>query len=183
MSDIHPSAIIVGPVELGEGVRIFPGVIIGFDAEHLSAETDWDRPIVIGPGAVLRENVVVQRGTVGGEGTRIDAGAYIMHGCHVAHDCHVGPGARMAPKGVLGGHVVVEGMANLGIGAMIHPRVRVGALSMVGMGAVVTKDVAVATTVAGVPARVRGENTVGVERAGATPEELAALREAWRLAR
>ena len=50
---------------------------------------------------------------------------------------------------------VVERGASLGSGAIILGGVRIGARAMVGAGAVVTRDVAPDTVVAGIPARER----------------------------
>ena len=54
----------------------------------------------------------------------------------------------------------MEEGALVGIGAIVLPRVRIGAWSTVGAGAVVTADVPPAVTVMGVPARVRVAATV-----------------------
>jgi acetyltransferase-like isoleucine patch superfamily enzyme len=53
----------------------------------------------------------------------------------------------------LGGEVRIGEGALIGIGAVVLPRVTVGAWSTVGAGAVVTSDVPPGVTVAGVPAR------------------------------
>jgi acetyltransferase-like isoleucine patch superfamily enzyme len=53
----------------------------------------------------------------------------------------------------MGGDVRIGEGALIGIGAVVLPRVSIGAWSTVGAGAVVTKDVPAGTTVVGVPAR------------------------------
>ena len=53
--------------------------------------------------------------------------------------------------------VVVEDDADLGVGAIILPGVRIGRGAQVGAGAVVTEDVSPYSIVAGVPARIIGE--------------------------
>jgi acetyltransferase-like isoleucine patch superfamily enzyme len=50
--------------------------------------------------------------------------------------------------------VVIEDDADLGVGAIVLPGVRIGRGAQVGAGAVVTKDVPDYAVVAGVPARV-----------------------------
>ena len=50
---------------------------------------------------------------------------------------------------------VVERGASIGSGAVVLGGIRIGAAALVGAGAVVTRDVAAASVVAGVPARVR----------------------------
>jgi sugar O-acyltransferase (sialic acid O-acetyltransferase NeuD family) len=77
---------------------------------------------------------------------------------YVAHDCVVGDFVTFAPGAKCNGNVIVEDHAYLGTGAVIKqgrpgkPLV-IGRGAIVGMGAVVTKDVAAGTTVVGNPAR------------------------------
>ena len=77
----------------------------------------------------------------------------INPGCTIAHDCVLEDFVTLAPSTALAGGVVVERGAKLGIGASVAPRLRIGAGALVGAGAVVIRDVAAGTTVAGVPAR------------------------------
>ncbi|HXB68859.1 MAG TPA: acyltransferase [Candidatus Acidoferrales bacterium] len=55
---------------------------------------------------------------------------------------------------VIGGPVVIEDGVWIGSGAIILPGVRIGARSIIGAGAVVTKDVAAGVIAVGTPARV-----------------------------
>lgn len=77
---------------------------------------------------------------------------------YVAHDCVVGDYVTFAPGVKCNGNVHIEDHAYIGTGAVLRqgspdkPLV-IGAGAVVGMGAVVTKDVAPGTTVVGNPAR------------------------------
>lgn len=171
---VHPSATIAptarfyGKVLVEAGVRIHDYAVIGDAAEHRTEETDWDSLLVIGKGTVVREHVVVQRGTKGDGarafGTRVGSGCYLMHGVHVAHDCIVEDRCTLAPNVVLGGHTWLQPFVNMGIGGMTHQNVTVGAVAMVGMGAVVIDHVRPMTKVVGNPARAIGMNDVGLAR-------------------
>jgi sugar O-acyltransferase (sialic acid O-acetyltransferase NeuD family) len=78
---------------------------------------------------------------------------------YVAHDCVIGDFVTFAPSVHCNGNVVVEDHAYIGTGAVIKQGgpgkpLTIGRGAVVGMGAVVTKDVAPGTTVVGNPARV-----------------------------
>jgi UDP-N-acetylglucosamine acyltransferase len=180
---IGPNVTIIGPVSIGDDTSISSGAVIGERAEHRGAEeltaprepdltiTEHDL-IRIGARVRVREHVVIQRGLpawmIGRaervRGTVVNDDAYLMHGVHVAHDCLVGRSVTLSPFVVLGGHTSVHWGATMGIHSATHQFSTVGAFAMVGMGAMVTRDVPPFTKAVGVPARAIGPNTVGRSR-------------------
>lgn len=77
---------------------------------------------------------------------------------YVAHDCLIGDFVTFAPRVACNGNVVVEDHAYVGTGAVIkqgtkNRPLRIGKGAIVGMGAVVTKDVPDGETWVGNPAR------------------------------
>jgi UDP-N-acetylglucosamine acyltransferase len=184
---VHPTAVIEGDVELGEGTtvgpfvylrgplvvgartRIYPHVVIGTEGEHKTRGPVG--AIRIGDDVLVRELVVIQRGT-GDRETEIGDGCFVMDHCHVAHDVLVEAGVTMSPNVVLGGHTHVLRGATLGIGSMTHQFSTVGAYAMIGMGAVVTRDVPPFCTAVGNPARFQKLNAHAIEAAGFTDANL-----------
>ncbi|HXU72737.1 MAG TPA: UDP-N-acetylglucosamine acyltransferase [Polyangia bacterium] len=181
MATVHPSAILEGDVELADDVtvgpfcylrgplvvgprtRIWPHVVIGTEGEH---KTRTPAGVIrIGADTIVRELVVIQRGT-GDRDTTIGDGCFVMDHCHIAHDVLVGDGVTMSPNVTLGGHTHVLRGATVGIGAMTHQFSTVGAYAMLGMGAVVTRDVPPFCLVAGNPARFARLNTHAFAAAG-----------------
>src|SRR5690606_21869106 len=100
---------------------------------------------------------------------------------HVGHDCIVGDHVTLTQGAGLSGMVIVEDQAVLGGLVGVHQFVRVGRLAMVGGMSKVTMDVPPFVLVDGHPARVRGLNTVGLERAGISSERRTELKRAFRL--
>ncbi len=97
--------------------------------------------------------------------TSITSNAIIGNGFHaniysyVAHDCIIGNFVTFAPSVKCNGNIHIGDHAYIGTGAIIRqgndekPLV-IGAGAVIGMGAVVTKDVAPGVTVIGNPAKV-----------------------------
>lgn len=77
---------------------------------------------------------------------------------YVAHDCMIGDYVTFAPGVKCNGNVIVEDHAYIGTGAILkqgthHKPLVIGYGAVIGMGAVVTKNVAAGVTVIGNPAR------------------------------
>jgi UDP-N-acetylglucosamine acyltransferase len=81
----------------------------------------------------------------------------------------------------MGGHVVIEDRAIVGGVVPIHQFVRIGKLAFVGGASRVNQDVPPFTKAAGNPVHLYGLNSVGLTRAGCSPEVKLALKRAYRL--
>lgn len=119
---------------------------------------------------VMAENIIVGDNVTIGQGHILQPFSCITSdvkiGCcfhgniysYVAHDCIIGDFVTFAPRVMCNGNVHVEDRAYIGTGAILRqgspgkPLI-IGAGAIVGMGAVVTKDVPPGVTVVGNPAR------------------------------
>jgi sugar O-acyltransferase (sialic acid O-acetyltransferase NeuD family) len=109
--------------------------------------------VEIGPGAVLSPFVTLT------SNIRIGLCFHANLYSYVEHDCVIGDFVTFAPGVMCNGNVVIEDHVYIGAGAMIRQgkpgqTLVIGRGATVGMGAVVTKDVAAGATVVGNPARL-----------------------------
>ena len=171
---------ITGPVTIGDGNWFGSGTVVGAPPEVRS----WQHPtdaldrssgngVVIGDRNVFREHVQIHQGWK--DRTRIGDDAFIMNQCYLAHDSVVEDGATLASSVLLAGHVRVGAGANLGLGVSVHQFRSIGAGTMVGMSAAVTRDVPPFAKAYGIPADVRGANVVGMQRGGVDPDVIRIL--------
>lgn len=156
---IHPTALIADNVIMGTGNYIGPYCVIGFPPEHADHFPNSPFGVIIGNGNKITGGTTIDAGTV--KNTYIGSDNFIMKGCHIGHDCMVLNNVRMSPHVILGGHTKVEIYANLGMGSIVHQNQTIKEGCMIGMGAIVTKNLEMETfdTIAGNPARVIGKNT------------------------
>lgn len=185
---IGPHAVVLGPCRIDDDVQIGPGCVIGSPPELADAAQNvaWAGELAhcgveIGRGTVVRELCTVQQGSVGP--TRIGAGCWLLSRSYVAHDCQVGDEVTTSAGVAVGGRARIGDGATLGMNATVHQRRIVGPGAMVGMSAAVTRDVPPFAKVHGVPARVRGANSVGMARRGIPKTEVDDLDAAYRAGR
>lgn len=166
--------------ELGENNVLFDGVVLGAPPQHVQPPAEQGN-VRIGSNNTFREFVTVHRAMHKGQTTTIGDQNFLMVGAHVAHDCQVGNQIIIANNTLLGGHVIVEDRACMSAAVAVHQWCRIGRLAMVGGQAHIVKDVPPYVTVDGVSHRIVGLNLIGLRRAGLTSDQIAQLKEAYRL--
>jgi sugar O-acyltransferase (sialic acid O-acetyltransferase NeuD family) len=105
------------------------------------------RTATIGAGCVIYPHCYI------GLNARIGGCVFMLGGCIVNHDDVVEDGVVMASAVTLAGNLHVEADCYLGQACTVRQFVRVGRHSLIGMGAVVVRDVPPDSVMAGNPAR------------------------------
>lgn len=167
-------------VTLGSNVFVGEGTILGGDPQDTKFKGEPTR-VEVGSDTVIREHSTVNRATMSSEVTRVGRGCFLMTYVHLAHDCQVGDHVTIANGTQMAGHVIVQDHAIISGLNAIHQFVTIGAYSFIGGGSRVNQDVPPFTKAVGSPIELYGLNTVGLQRAGFTPESMAALKRAYRI--
>lgn len=182
-SVIHRTAVIGDNVviepgcHIGEGVRIAHNVVVhagskigshtivragavigaeGFGFARLADGTPVRfihlAGVSIGQNVEIGTNNTICRGTL--QDTVIEDHVKMDSLVHIGHNCHIETGAFITACAEFSGGVRLGENAWVGPNSSILEKVKIGARALVGIGSVVTKDVAPDTVVAGNPARV-----------------------------
>ena len=179
--EIAAHAVIKRHTRIGAGNRIAEHAVIGGDPQDFKFKPDCLSYTEIGDRNWLREGVTIHRGSRQGSVTRIGNGCFLMAYSHVAHDCMVGDHVVMANTAGIAGEVVVHDRAFLSAAVTVHQFCRVGRNAMIGLSSKVVQDALPFCITDGNPGRARGLNLVGLKRNGFAPQDISALKEAYRL--
>jgi UDP-N-acetylglucosamine acyltransferase len=100
---------------------------------------------------------------------------------HIGHDCDLGDHITMVNNASLAGHVHVGDHAILSGFVLVHQFCRVGTHAFLGYGSGTSSDVPPYIMANGLPAEPHGINAKGLKSRGFTPEQIEALRKAYRI--
>lgn len=145
---VHPLADVASP-SIGPGTRIWQFCVVLAEA-RLGADCNVCSHVFIENDVVVGNGVTIKNGVQLWDGLRIEDDVFIGPNVTFSNDRY--PRSRQQPDRFE--QTVVERGASIGAGAVLVPGVRIGAGALVAAGAVVTRDVAPRTLVAGNPARV-----------------------------
>lgn len=177
---IGPHCVFDGHTTIGRDNRFFQFGSIGAVPQDKKYK-DEPTQLIIGDRNTVREFATFHVGTAQDDGiTRLGDDNWIMSYVHLAHDCKVGNHTIFANNASLAGHVKIGDYVILGGFTTVHQFVQVGAHAMTAMASALLQDLPPYVTVAGNVARPFGINVEGLKRRGFAPEEIAALRAAYK---
>ncbi len=142
---------------IGDGVRIFPGAVIGETGFGLAAGgsgaalTPHFGRVIMQNGVSLGANSCIDRGLL--EDTVIGEGTHIDNLCHIGHNCRIGSHVVMAAFAGISGSSMVGDGAQFGGRVGLKDHVHVGKGARIAAGAAVLSDVPAGETWAGYPSK------------------------------
>tara|TARA_R110000772_G_scaffold146645_1_gene256847 strand:- start:32339 stop:32806 length:468 start_codon:yes stop_codon:yes gene_type:complete len=142
LSDVHTT-------DIGEGSKVWQYSVVLTGAK-------------IGENCNICAHTLIEGDVIIGNNVTVKSGVFLWAGISLESDVFIGPNATFTndkmprskcyPEAFL--RTLVKRGASVGANATILPGITIGEYSMVGAGAVVTKDVPAYAVVAGNPARV-----------------------------
>ena len=166
--------------KLGRDNQVSEGAVLGGIPQHLKA-TEESGQLTIGDRNIIREFVTIHRGLTVGDHTWVGHDNMIMVSVHIGHDSRIGNHTLLVNSVTIGGHVCIDDRAYVSGASAIHQFVRVGPCAMVGGMTRLTRDVLPYVTVDGACAKVVGLNLVGLRRNGFSREQIADIKEAYKI--
>lgn len=161
-SIIHGHVYLYSNTRIGRNVIIHAGTVIGADGfGYQRNEVDELEKfphvggVVIEDGVEIGSNTSIDRGTLGD--TVIGEGAKIDNLVHIAHNVVVGRHTAVIAHAMIGGSTRIGAYAWVAPSACVRESLAIGDRAIVGLGALVVKDVAAGATVMGAPARPADE--------------------------
>ncbi len=178
---IHPTVVLASGVVIGSGVRIEENVLIGPNSVIANAvisrngtvgancsiglpgfgyEKDeegryWRFPhlggVFIGENVEIGSNTCIDRGSLGD--TVISTGVKIDNLVHIAHNVTIGPHTLIIANSMIGGSTTIDQGVWVAPSVSVMNQKHVGTGAVLGMGAVVLKDVEDHAVMVGNPAK------------------------------
>ncbi len=179
--EIRANAVLCRGVRMGRDNRVFSHCILGEEPQILGC-LDPDTELIIGDGNTFRENVTINRGSPKhGKKTIIGNRNYFMIGSHMGHDCEMADDCMIGNYCQIAGHNKIEDHIWISAFASSHQFTTLGRFLYAGAFSGMNYDMPPFLRVSGAyPCEIRGLNTVGLQRAGFSPQTLEALEDAYR---
>lgn len=179
--EIAAHTVIKRHTRLGKRNKVFEHAVIGGTPQDFKFSADTLSFTEIGDDNLFREGVTVHRGSRAESFTRIGNGCFFMAYAHVAHDCQLGNDIIMVNNSGVAGEVVVEDKAIISGNVSVHQFCRIGRNAMLGLSTKLVQDALPFCITDGNPGRARGLNVIGLRRNGFTREDIAAVKDGYRL--
>ena len=155
---IHPNVTIYNEVTIGENCEIKSGAVIGQDGFGFERDKDGTPihfphygKVILGNNVYIGANTCIDRGTLGD--TIIEDNAKIDNLVHIAHNCHIGNGSFIIASAILGGGTQIGRNCWVAPNVSIKEQTVINDKVLIGLGAVVLKEVPEGKIMVGNPAK------------------------------
>lgn len=155
---IGHNVVIQNKVHIKKGTIIGSGCVIGGDgfgyykdSEGISQKVPHFGGVIIGKNVEIGANTCIDRGTI--DDTIIGDYVKIDNLCHIAHNVVIGDKSKVIALSMLAGSSCLDNSVYIAPGVLVKNQIKIGANSVVGMGAMVLKDVEKDQVVLGMPAK------------------------------
>ena len=155
---LHPNVVLDNRVVLGHNCEIKSGAVLGqegfgFERNELGEPVHFPHfgDVIVGNNVFIGSNTTVERATLGS--TIIEDNVKIDDLVQVGHNSHIGEGSMITVGAIVCGGAELKPQSYLALNVTVKEKVTMGYRGFAGIGAVVLKDVADNTVVAGVPAK------------------------------
>ncbi|MDE5639190.1 MAG: hypothetical protein K2I47_05280 [Odoribacter sp.] len=155
---IYPNVSILCPCKIGDNCIIFSGAVIGadgfgyyYDDRGLPVKVGHFGGVQIGSRVEIGANTCIDRGTIGN--TIICDDVKIDNLVHIAHNTVLEKGSVIIAGSIICGSAVIGQRGYVAPGAIIKNQISIGSDALVGLGAIVTKNVDNNMVVVGIPAK------------------------------
>ncbi|MBN1326836.1 MAG: acyl-ACP--UDP-N-acetylglucosamine O-acyltransferase [Candidatus Cloacimonetes bacterium] len=179
-NNLHSSVILDGNTVIGDGNEVFHSAVIGTDSQDLKYKGE-DTRLEIGDYNRIREFVTINKSATLDEPTVLGSNCLLMAYSHVAHNCSVGSNVIIANSVNLAGHIKIEDFVTIGGASAISQFVRIGSYAFIGGVSGIQKDIPPYTRGIGLPYRVIGINSVGLQRHGFSEAERQGIKEIFKI--
>ena len=157
-SVLHPNVCLYDNTIIGSNVVINANTVIGAAGFGYERNTEGQMihfphigGVIIEDDVEIGSNVSIDRGTLGN--TKVQRGAKIDNLVHIAHNVIVGEDSCVIALSMIGGSTQLGERSWVSPSACLRDGLQVGDDALIGLGAVVVKDVEPNTVVMGAPAR------------------------------
>ncbi len=177
---IGSNVTIMEHARIGKNCKIFPGAVIASIPQDLKFEGEKTE-VIIGDNVIIRECATINRGTKDRQKSVIGDNCLIMAYAHIAHDCIIGNNCVLANSVNLGGHIEIGDHAIVGGKTAIHQFVNVGIYAFLAADTIARKDIPPYVKAARTPLSYLGVNSIGLRRAGFTPDQIHHIQDIYRI--
>ena len=176
VSNVH----IDGRTTIGKDTEVFHSAVIGTAPQDLKYGGE-DTETIIGERCQIREFATINRSSAVEEPTCVGNDCLLMAYSHVAHNCQIGNNVILSNAVNLAGHVIVDDFVIVGGMTPVHQFVHIGAHAFIGGQSRISQDVPPFSKGGGIPYKIVGPNTIGLQRKGFAPEMIRQLKEFYRI--